>query len=69
MARSWGELLGEPGAMLVAFAGRPLVGAIVLTTHGQMQRDRFFAGAVATQVVRQTHIPVLLVPLGPEEEH
>ena len=62
-------LLGEPGATLVAFAERPLVGAFVLTTHGQMQRNRFFAGAVATQVVRQTHIPVLLVPLGPETEH
>lgn len=62
-------LLGEPGTTLVAYAGRPLVGAVVLTTHGQMQRSRFFAGAVATQVVRQTHIPVLLVPLGPETEH
>lgn len=62
-------LLGEPGATLVAFATRPLVGAFVLTTHGQMRHNHFFAGSVATQVVRQTHIPVLLVPLGPEEEH
>lgn len=61
-------LLGEPGEALVAFAQRPQVGAMALTTHSQLRSDHFFAGAVATQLVRQARTPVLLIPLGPETE-
>lgn len=61
-------LLGEPGAALVAFARRPQVAAMALTAHSQLRSDHFFAGAVATQLVRQARSPILLVPLGPETE-
>jgi nucleotide-binding universal stress UspA family protein len=61
-------LLGEPGAALVAFALRPQVAAMALTAHSQLRSDHFFAGAVATQLVRQARTPILLVPLGPETE-
>jgi nucleotide-binding universal stress UspA family protein len=61
-------LLGEPGEALVAFAQRPQVGAMALTAHSQLRGQRFFAGAVATQLVRQARTPILLVPLGQETE-
>jgi nucleotide-binding universal stress UspA family protein len=61
-------LLGDPGTTLVAFAHRRWVGAIVMTTHNEMRNERFFAGAVATQVVRQAPAPTLLIPLGAETE-
>lgn len=61
-------LLGEPGTALVRFAHRQRVGAIVMTTHSRASDGRFFAGAVATQVVRQASTPTLLLPLGAETE-
>jgi nucleotide-binding universal stress UspA family protein len=61
-------LLGEPGTALVRFAQRQNVGAIVMTTHSQARGKRFFAGAVATQALRQSPAPTLLLPLGVETE-
>lgn len=61
-------LLGEPGTALVHVAQRQGVGAIVMTTHSQARGGRFFAGAVATQVLRQSPAPTLLIPLGTEME-
>ena len=61
-------LLGEPGSALVRFAERQRVGAIVMTTHSRAHDGRFFAGAVATQIVRQAATPTLLLPLGAETE-
>lgn len=61
-------LLGEPGTALVRLAKRQRVGAIVMTTHSRAHNGRFFAGAVATQIVRQASAPTLLLPLGAETE-
>ena len=61
-------LLGEPGSALVHFARRHGVGIVVMTTHSQARGGRFFAGAVATQVLRQSPAPTLLIPLGAETE-
>ena len=54
---------GEPGSDLVALTRRWSAGAVVMTTHSEERGDRFFAGAVATQMVRQASAPTLLVPL------
>jgi nucleotide-binding universal stress UspA family protein len=61
-------LLGEPGTALVRLAKRQRIGAIVMTTHSRARNERFFAGAVATQIVRQSPAPTLLLPLGAETE-
>ena len=61
-------LLGEPGTALVAFARRSCLGALVMTAHSALRSERFFAGAVATQVLRQAPASTLLIPLGPESE-
>lgn len=61
-------LLGEPGSALVHFAKRHGAGIVVMTTHSHARAGRFFAGAVATQVLRQSPAPTLLIPLGAETE-
>lgn len=61
-------LLGEPGTALVHLAQRRGVGALVMTTHSRSRDGRFFAGAVATQALRQSPVPTLLIPLGVETE-
>lgn len=59
-------LLGHPGSALVRLAQRHGASAIVMTTHSHAQGGRYFAGAVATQALRQSPAPVLLIPLGAE---
>lgn len=61
-------LLGEPGTALVQLAQRRNVGALVMTTHSRAHDGHFFAGAVATQALRQSPAPTLLIPLGAETE-
>lgn len=61
-------LLGEPGSALVHFVQRHKTGILVMTTHSHARGGRFFAGAVATQVLRQSPAPTLLIPLGAETE-
>lgn len=61
-------LIGEPGSALVRLAQRQGANAIVMTTHSRTHAGRFFAGAVATQVLRQSPAPTLLIPLGAETE-
>lgn len=39
---------------------------IVMGTHGWGVVDRFFLGGIAEQVVRQSHLPVLLVRMSPK---
>lgn len=59
-------LLGAPGTTMVELARRHGADAIVMTTHSEARGGRFFAGAVATQVIRQSSAPTLLIALGAE---
>lgn len=65
VALSTKTLLGEPGTALVAFAMRPGIGAVVMTTHSDLRYTPYFAGAVATQVLHAASIPMFLIPHGP----
>lgn len=62
VAISTKTLLGEPGTTLVAFARRPGIGAVVMTTHSDLRYTHYFAGAVATQMLHAASIPMFLIP-------
>ncbi len=54
--------VGNPGDEILRLAERQKAGAIVVCAHSHIRRDRFFLGCVATQILRQAKMPVLIVP-------
>ena len=57
-------VMGEPAQTLVQAAQKWGADLIVVGTHRQGALAHFFAGSVAEQVLRQSGIPVLIVPQG-----
>ena len=55
-------VVGEPAQTLVQAAQRWGADLIVVGTHRQGAVAHFFAGSVAEQVLRQSGLPVLIVP-------
>jgi nucleotide-binding universal stress UspA family protein len=55
---------GRPGEAIVQAAERLRVDAIALGSHGRGGLARALVGSVAETVLRHTHRPVLVVPLG-----
>ena len=55
-------LMGEPAQTLVQAAQQWGADLIVVGTHPQGALAHFFMGSVAEQVLRQSGIPVLIVP-------
>lgn len=56
--------IGEPAAEIIAGAAEMPAPVIVMTTHGRGGLGRLLYGSVADQVVRDSHVPVLLVRAG-----
>jgi nucleotide-binding universal stress UspA family protein len=54
---------GDPAEVIVATAARVEADLILLSTHRKAGMDAFWARSVAPNVVKKTHIPLLLVPL------
>lgn len=61
-----GIVTGEPGPRLLLAATAFRAGVVVLCTHSHQARERYFLGCVATHLLRQADVPVLVVPPGVE---
>jgi len=57
-------LLGDPAEQIVAYANDGHFDLIAMATHGRSGLSRLFAGSVASRVVEQASVPVLLVGPG-----
>lgn len=55
-------LVGEPGAELAHAAKTCHAGVMVLCSHSHPNKHRYFMGCIATQILRQTNVPILVVP-------
>lgn len=53
---------GEPGTQLLRAATLCHAGTIVLCAHSHATRERYFMGCVATQLLREAKVPILVVP-------
>jgi len=54
---------GDPAEVIVATAARIDADMILLSTHRKAGMNAFWARSVAPNVLKKTHIPLLLVPL------
>jgi len=54
---------GDPAQVIVNVAERISADMIILTTHRKSGVKAFWSHSVAPDVVRRTHIPILLIPL------
>jgi nucleotide-binding universal stress UspA family protein len=54
---------GDPAEVIVATAARVGADLILLSTHRKAGMNAFWARSVAPNVVKKTHIPLLLVPM------
>jgi nucleotide-binding universal stress UspA family protein len=54
---------GDPAEVIVATAARVQADLILLSTHRKAGMNAFWARSVAPNVVKKTHIPLLLVPM------
>lgn len=62
-------LTGRPAAELETRARKTGADLIVMATHGRGPVSRFWLGSVADELIRHSHIPVLLIrPSDSEEE-
>lgn len=52
---------GEPVARIIAYARQIKAQLVAMTTHGRGQLGQLVLGSVAENVVRQSHLPVLLM--------
>lgn len=59
-------LEGDVARELVRQIERGGAGLVVMTTHGQGGLERLWLGSIADRVVREAHVPVLLVRGGSE---
>jgi nucleotide-binding universal stress UspA family protein len=57
--------LGKPAPVILETARDHGCALIVMSTHGRSGVGRFLFGAVAERVLRETTVPVLLVPTDP----
>lgn len=55
-------LVGEPGTQLLDAVTTYHAGVIAFCPHSHATRERYFMGCVATQLLRQATVPMLIVP-------
>jgi len=53
--------VGRPASRIVKFAANQGADLIAMTTHGRSGIGRFWLGSIATGVLNQSHLPLLLV--------
>lgn len=54
---------GNPATEIVEFAKREGCDLIVMATHGRSGFKRLILGSVAEKAIRQTTVPILLIPM------
>lgn len=53
--------LGDPASEIIDYATHTPASLLVMATHARPRLGRFFLGSVAEEVVRGTHLPVMLI--------
>src|SRR5438128_346968 len=61
IAAEWEVVEGDPGRAIVETAHQRGADLIAMATHGRSGLPRLFLGSVADRVLRESHLPVLLV--------
>jgi nucleotide-binding universal stress UspA family protein len=56
---------GDPAEEIIKLVGREKIDMVVMATHGQ--KGRFHFGSVAEQVVKNSPVPVITIPIGPRK--
>ena len=56
--------MGDPAEIIIDFAQRNDVELIVMSTRGRKGVSHMFLGSVAEKVIRNSSIPVMIVPAG-----
>jgi nucleotide-binding universal stress UspA family protein len=60
-------MFGKPGSTLCDLTESSRFDLVVMTTHARSRLGRFFLGSVSDKMIRQSHLPLLLVrPEGEE---
>ena len=59
---------GDPARAIIASARHLSADLVLMGTHGRAGADAFWAGSVAAQVVARIQAPLMLVPLGKQDE-
>jgi nucleotide-binding universal stress UspA family protein len=54
--------IGNPADVIVEFAQENNIDMIVMATHGRTGVSRFMIGSVAEKTIRQSTIPLLIIP-------
>jgi nucleotide-binding universal stress UspA family protein len=60
---------GEPVARIIAYASQIKAQLLAMTTHGRGQLGQLVLGSVAEEVVRQSHLPVMLMRKAAHTTH
>jgi nucleotide-binding universal stress UspA family protein len=60
---------GEPVARIIAYASQIKAQLVAMTTHGRGQLGQLVLGSVAEEVVRQSHLPVMLMRKAVHSSH
>jgi nucleotide-binding universal stress UspA family protein len=58
---------GEPYGTIVEYAEVRDIDLVVMPTHGRQGLERYLLGSTTERVVRRSNVPVLTVPMNPEE--
>jgi nucleotide-binding universal stress UspA family protein len=54
---------GDPADCILETASQRGMDLIVMATHGKVGLEAFFAGSVASKIITDSHIPLLLIPV------
>lgn len=54
--------IGSPAEVIIEFAREKNVDIIIMATHGRTGISRFMIGSVAEKTIRQSTIPLLVIP-------
>jgi nucleotide-binding universal stress UspA family protein len=60
--------IGTPAEVIIEFAREKNIDIIIMATHGRTGISRFMIGSVAEKTIRQSTIPLLIIPAASEME-
>jgi nucleotide-binding universal stress UspA family protein len=60
--------IGTPAEVIIKFAREMNIDIIIMATHGRTGISRFMIGSVAEKTIRQSTIPLLIIPAASEME-
>jgi nucleotide-binding universal stress UspA family protein len=55
---------GDPAPQVLAAAAEKQVDLIAIGTHGKAGMNAFWAGSVASKIIVQAHVPLLIIPVN-----